>query len=70
MEHCGTQPIDTRRLLLRPFTPTDRDDLLAYWIADPEIQHEYGEPVYTTPEAVDALLAAWVAQYAQADYYR
>lgn len=70
MEHCGTQPIDTRRLLLRPFTPTDRDDLLAYWIADPEIQHEYGEPVYTTPEAVDTLLAAWVAQYAQADFYR
>ena len=45
MKHAGTQPMDTQRLHLRPFRIEDSDSMLENWIADPAIQHEYGEPV-------------------------
>ena len=46
MLHSGTFEIDTDTLLLRRFRMSDRDDMLRNWIADPAVQHEYGEPIY------------------------
>ena len=48
MNHCGTQVIKTKRLVLRPFVLADAADLLELWIADPAVQGEYGEPTYET----------------------
>ncbi|MBR2925434.1 MAG: GNAT family N-acetyltransferase [Clostridia bacterium] len=70
MRHCGTRPIHTARLLLRPFEPMDGVSMLENWIADPAIQHEYGEPVYSTIGEVTVLLEGWISQYAQQDFYR
>lgn len=70
MKHAGTQPMDTQRLRLRPFRIEDSDSMLENWIADPTIQHEYGEPVYATPKEVTALLERWISQYSQPDFYR
>lgn len=70
MKRCGTRPIHTARLLLRPFEPTDGISMLENWIADPAIQHEYGEPVYQTIGEVDALLEQWISRYSQPDFYR
>ena len=70
MKHCGTQTIETQRLVLRQFVPEDAPDLLELWIADPNVQSEYGEPVYETMEAVQALLDRWIAGYAQPSFYR
>ena len=57
MKHSGTQTIETERLILRRFSERDADDMLQNWAADPRVQHEYGEPVYETAEAVRGLLA-------------
>ena len=35
LHHKGTQTIDTERLTLRPFRYTDNDDMLTYWVSDP-----------------------------------
>lgn len=70
MKHAGSQLIHTARLLLRPFERTDAASMLENWIADPAIQHEYGEPVYATAEEVTALLERWINQYSQQDFYR
>lgn len=70
MQHCGTQTIHTPRLLLRPFAQEDRCSMLENWIADPLIQHEYGEPVYQTEAQVQKLLEQWIRQYQQPDFYR
>lgn len=70
MKHIGTRPIQTTRLLLRPFERTDAASMLENWIADPAIQHEYGEPVYPTICEVEALLERWISQYRQPDFYR
>lgn len=68
--HVGTQPIETERLLLRPFAYTDDHDMLRYWVADEKIQSLYSEPTYTTKEAVKGLLDKYIGGYAKPDYYR
>ena len=70
MKHHGTQEMVTPRLLLRPFVLEDADSMLEIWIADPTIQHEYGEPVYATIGEVRSLLESWSSQYSQPDFYR
>ena len=55
--------IDTNRLLLRRFVPSDIPAMLKNWVADPDVQKEYGEPVYTTEQTVAELLHTWESQY-------
>ena len=54
--HQGTQTIETERLILRPFSHADNDDMLTYWVSDPKIQSLYSEPTYNTTEEVRRLL--------------
>ncbi len=70
MKHCGTQQIETPRLLLRAFSDEDYNDMIKNWIANPNVQFEYGEPIYTTPQEVKALLDEWKKGYLRADFYR
>ena len=70
MTHCGTNTIETERLVLRRFRYTDDEAMLAYWIADEKIQSMYSEPVYTTKEAVKELLEKYIGSYEKEDYYR
>lgn len=66
----ATSIIETGRLLLRPFEPGDAAGMLRNWIGDPMVQHEYGEPVYDSEEAVMELLRKWTASYAEPEFYR
>ncbi|SHE55838.1 GNAT family N-acetyltransferase [Dysgonomonas macrotermitis] len=68
--HCGTQTIESERLILRPFQYTDDNDMLAYWVSDPKIQSMYSEPIYTTKEEVKGLLDKYIGSYERPDYYR
>ena len=69
--HTGTRPIETERLLLRRFEYSDIDSMLRNWIADEQTQWDYGEPYYSTPEAVRELFdAKYIASYSRPDYYR
>ena len=69
--HIGTQKIETERLILRRFDYADIDSMLRNWIADEKTQWDYGEPVYSTPEAVRELLdSKYIAFYQKDDYYR
>ena len=70
MNHTGTLPIRTERLLLRPFCSEDLRDMRDNWIGDPAVQHEYGEPCYETDEQAAVLLQSWVAAYADPAFYR
>lgn len=68
--HVGTNAIDTKRLLLRPFEYTDDDAMLKYWVADKNIQFMYSEPVYSTKDEVRELLEQYIGSYDKNDYYR
>ena len=70
LTHCGTQKIESDRLLLRPFQYSDDDDMLAYWVSDPYIQTMLSEPVYSTKDEIKALLDKYISSYPKEDYYR
>lgn len=68
--HCGTQSIETDRLILRKFKYEDNQDMLDYWVSDPKVQFLYSEPVYTTYNEVKKLLDIYISSYDNMDYYR
>ena len=41
LKHCGTLPIETENLILRPFEYSDAEVMLRYWVADEKIQFMY-----------------------------
>ncbi|MCR5331416.1 MAG: GNAT family N-acetyltransferase [Lachnospiraceae bacterium] len=71
VKHVGTQTIKTERLILRRFEYSDIDSMLRNWIADEQMQWDYGEPCYPTPAAVrDLLDSKCIVSYSRNDYYR
>lgn len=55
---------------MRPFILDDAGSMYANWINDPQVQGNYGEPVYGALEQVAELLERWIASYERADFYR
>lgn len=70
MQHFGTQEFETERLICRRFISKDCKDMLNNWIANPHIQYEYGEPIYSTIPEVKELLERYIAGYQKSDFYR
>ncbi len=71
LTHIGTKTIETERLILRRFEYSDIDSMIRNWIADEKTQWDYGEPFYSTPEEVRALLdTKYIGSYNREDYYR
>jgi len=68
--HCGTQNLESEHLVLRRFEYSDAAGMLKNWIANPVIQHNYGEPVYDTFDSVRELLQSWISQYHDSSFYR
>ncbi len=52
---------ETERLICRPFLLSDADDMLRNWASDPDIQTEYGEPVYSDITQVTGLLNEYIS---------
>lgn len=70
LTHCGTAELRSNRLILRKFKYSDAEDMLSYWISDPNIQSMYSEPIYTTKSEVKDLLTKYISLYENMDYYR
>lgn len=69
MNHAGTVPIETERLLLRPLRVEDAEKMYTGWASDPEVVKYLTWPVHSGPEVTRELLALWVSEYARQDYY-
>ena len=61
---------ETERLICRPFKPSDAEDMLRNWASDPDIQNEYGEPVYTDIEQVRELIRLYTDPKSPKSRYR
>lgn len=70
MRHFGTRKFETERLICRRFKMSDCEDCFMNWAADPDIQLEYGEPVYETASQVKELLTKYIDSYQMPDFYR
>jgi ribosomal-protein-alanine N-acetyltransferase len=60
VKHLGTQPLQTERLLLRPFTPADAPAMYANWASDPEVTKYLTWPTHTCVDVSRMVLADWV----------
>ena len=67
---CGTNTIETERLILRQFQHEDAESAMNNWAADEYVQKMYGEPAYKTLEAVNGLLDKYIGSYEDGAHYR
>lgn len=50
MNFTGTVPLETSRLLLRPFAPSDVQDCLRFWATDPSVYRYISQEPMTVDE--------------------
>ena len=70
MELCGTQTIETERLILRRFQYEDAESMMHNWAGDEYVQKMYGEPAYKTLEDVNKLLDKYIGSYEDGGSFR
>ena len=70
MYHKGTQIIETRRLILRPFTMDDAEAMFRNWHADKEVTKFLTWQAAQSVEETKEVLQSWVASYADPSFYQ
>jgi ribosomal-protein-alanine N-acetyltransferase len=70
MTHLGTVTLETQRLLLRRVELTDAQALFRNGVADPEVTRYMTWPAVPSLESVQSILAQWVENYANPEYYQ
>lgn len=69
LQHCGTQIIETQRLILRPYTVLDAEDMYRNWASSDEVTRYLTWPTHTSAEATRELLEMWVKDYQDPTVY-
>ena len=70
MEHKGTARLETKRLILRPFTLEDAEAMYHNYASDPAVVTYLTWPLHESAEATRELLKLWTAQYEKDDFYQ
>ena len=70
MTHCGTQSIETERLLLRQFLIDDADAIYTNWASDPEVTKFLTWPPHASVHVSKTVLEDWISSYAQKNFYQ
>jgi len=63
MNKTGTQRLETHRLILRPFTIEDAQDMFDNWASDPEVTKFLTWPAHSGVEVTRAVLTDWISRY-------
>ena len=69
MNKTGTQPIETRRLLLRRFRREDAEDMFANWASDPEVTRFLTWPAHSSAGVTRMLLDHWIPRYEDGGFF-
>lgn len=70
MKHCGTQRLETERLILRRYEPADADAMYRNWASDPEVTKYLMWPTHESVSVSRAVMDSWVKNYADEKYYQ
>ena len=70
MNKTGTQRIETHRLVLRPFTIDDADDMFSNWASDPEVTRFLTWPPHSSADVTRLVLGSWVSRYGDGGYFQ
>ena len=68
--HCGTQPLETRRLILRPFAVEDAEAMFRNWACSEAVTRYLTWPAHSSAEGTRGLLKSWVERYQDPAYYQ
>ena len=70
MNHCGTQLIETGRLVLRQFSIDDAQAMYQNWASDPEVVKYLTWPAHSSIDVTKAIIEDWISSYQQNNYYQ
>ena len=70
MRHCGTQRLETERLILRRFETGDAEAMFRNWASDPDVTRFLTWPAHSGIDASKAVLEEWISSYSQKNYYQ
>ncbi|MBQ2697548.1 MAG: GNAT family N-acetyltransferase, partial [Clostridia bacterium] len=70
MKHLGTKPLETARLLLRPFVIEDAAAMFHNWAGDDEVTRYLTWPTHREKAVSERVTAEWVASYDKPDFYQ
>ncbi len=70
MNHCGTQRLETGRLVLRRFGVEDAEAMFRNWASDPEVTKYLTWPAHANVDVTRVVLKDWTAAYGNQDYYQ
>ena len=70
MRHCGTQLLETERLILRRFEIGDAEAMYRNWASDPDVTKYLTWPAHTGVDVSKAVLEDWISSYSKDNYYQ
>ena len=70
MNHCGTKPLETERLLLRRYVREDAAAIYKNWASDPQVTKFLMWQPHASPEVSRRVMEDTLKQYANDAYYR
>lgn len=69
MNHCGTQRLETGRLILRRYINADAAAMYKNWASDQEVTRFLTWPTHPNQEVSGRVIEDWVNQYSDDSYY-
>ena len=69
MKHLGTKVLETKRLILRPFTISDAPAMYKNWASDDEVTKFLTWPSHASVQVSEEVIADWVSHYEEGNYY-
>lgn len=69
MNHKGTVTIETKRLILRRFTPNDAEAMFRNWASDAEVTKYLTWPTHSDISVSQAVLKSWISLYENPAHY-
>ena len=69
MQHCGTQSLETKRLILRPFVMEDAPFMFNNWASNPEVAKFLTWTHHTELRESIEVLMDWTFNYANKNFY-
>lgn len=70
MQHLGTKPLETARLILRPFAITDAEAMFHNWASDSEVTKFLTWPTHADISVTEQVLKDWAQKYGSSGYYQ
>lgn len=69
MNHCGTQRLETNRLILRRYERKDAAAMYKHWASDEEVTKYLTWPAHSSQEVSQKVIDDWINNYSSEHYY-